>query len=191
MRLLCPQCLFNKKKGVKGKFEGDDDSFCLHFKGYTQLIVDYDSRNHFFIRYASISARNSLTTSFNQTNLTLLDKDNRNLTAGQKLLLNWHNRFGHLNFLAAQHILHHFPFVSGAFTEAAKCNFTDLKCEICQYAKAHQQPAPGRKLNTNVKIDGSLKAEHLSPGAKVPVDHFESRLLGRMQDLYGKELSEK
>jgi hypothetical protein len=40
-------------------------------------------------------------------------------------------------------------------------------------------------------IDGSLKAEHLSPGAKVSVNHFESRLLGRTQELYGKELSDK
>jgi hypothetical protein len=68
---------------------------------------------------------------------------------------------------------------------------TDLKCEIYQHAKAHQQSAPGRKAHIDVKINEALKAEHLSPGAKVSVDHFESRLLGRTQDSYGKKLSDK
>ena len=34
-----------------------------------------------------------------------------------------------------------------------------------------------------------MKSEHSSPGARVSVDHFESRLLGRTRDSFGKESS--
>jgi hypothetical protein len=42
------------------------------------------------------------------------------------------------------------------------------------------------ELNTTV---GALKIEHLKPGAEVSVDHFESIILGRTFDSYGKVTS--
>ena len=42
-----------------------------------------------------------------------------------------------------------------------------------------------------VNQDGALKVNHLKPGAYVPVDHLESRLLGRtIFDSYGKASSD-
>ena len=125
-----------------------------------------------------------------QVNLTLLDDENQNLTAGQKMLLHWHNRFGHLNLPAVQRILRAVPVLSAQFEAASKCNMRVVKCTICEFAKGHRRAI---RSSTNVPDDsktGALKVEHLKPGVQVSVDHFESRLLGRTFDSYGKALSD-
>ncbi|KAI2499350.1 hypothetical protein MHU86_15132 [Fragilaria crotonensis] len=190
VRLISPQRLFNKSKGVTGKFEGDEDTFTLHFDGGHQLIVEYDSRNHLPIGYARVG--DDVPPSIDpQANLTLFDDTNQNVTAGHRLLMNWHSRFGHLNFPAVQRILRQFPFVSVKFAAASKCDLTDFRCEICQYAKAYRRTTHGKRTQVNEERDGSLRAEHLGPGTRVSVDHFESRLLGRTRDSYGKPSSDK
>ena len=68
----------------------------------------------------------------------------------------------------------------------SKCNAFDLKCEICQYSKGHRRPTHSSTIIANPEQTGALKAEHLGPGVRVSVDHFESRLLGRTFDSYGK-----
>ena len=190
VRLISPQRLFNKSKGVTGKFEGDEDTFTLQFDGGHRLVVEYDSRNHLPIGYATVG--DDLPPMIDpQANLSLLDESNQNITAGHRLLLNWHGRFGHLNFPAVQRILRQFPFVSAKFAAASKCDLTDFRCEICQYAKAHRRTTHGKRTQPNEERDGALKAEHLGPGVRVSVDHFESRLLGRTRDSYGKPSSAK
>ena len=190
VRMISPQRLFNKTEGIVGNFPGDEDSFSLEFEGCQWLVVEYDSRNHLPIGYATIGA-GSPTILPNQVNLALLDDTNQNITAGHKLLLNWHGRFGHLNFPAVQRILRQFPFQSAKFAAASRCDFTDLRCEICQYAKAHRRTTHGKRTQPNEDREGALKTEHLEPGARVSVDHFESRVLGRTKDSYGKATSEK
>lgn len=118
VRLISPQRLFNKSKGVTGKFEGDEDTFTLQFDGGHRLVVEYDSRNHLPIGYATVG--DDLPPTINpQANLSLMDETNQNITAGHRLLLNWHGRFGHSNFSAVQRILRQFPFVSIKFAAAA------------------------------------------------------------------------
>ena len=65
-----------------------------------------------------------------------------------------------------------------------------MKCAIRRYAKAHRRASHGSKTVTNPECDGSLTAENLNPGKRVSVDHFESRLLGRTFDSYGKASSD-
>jgi hypothetical protein len=51
------------------------------------------------------------------------------------------------------------------------------------------QQLPMRGMTSSSVHDatiGALKADHLKPGAQVSVDHFESRILGRTFDSYGK-----
>ena len=185
-RLLSPQRLFDPNTGVKGKYEGDHKSFRLHIEDSTTLTIEYDDRNSLPIGYATIGA----TTTTPQVNLTILDEDNQNLTAGQKLLLHWHHRFGHLNLPAVQRILRAVPFLSATFESASKCDMKNLKCETCEYAKGHRR---AKKSATTVPVPdhvGALKVNHLKPGAQVSVDHFESRLLGRTFDSYGKASSQ-
>ena len=181
MRLISPQRLFNKEKGVSGWYKGDEESFRLQFDGCPCLIVEYDPRNHLPIGQARIESG-----MLPQMNFALTNEGNQNNSAGQKLLLNWHFRFGHLNLPAVQRILRAFPFTANRFASASKCNAFDLKCEICQYFKGHRRPTHSSTIIANPERTGALKAEHLGPGVRVSVDHLESRLLGRTFDSYGK-----
>ena len=105
--------------------------------------------------------------------------------------MNRQGRFRHLNFPAVQRILRQIPFVSVKFTAASRCDLTDFRCELCQYAKAHRHNTHGKRAQVNEKRNGSRRAEHLAPGARISVDHFESRLLGCTRDSYGKPSSDK
>ena len=122
MRLISPQRLFNKEKGVSGWYKGDEESFRLQFDGCPCLIVEYDPRNHVPIGQARI-----VLGMLPQMNFALTNEGNQNISAGQKLLLNWHFRFGHLNLPAVQRILRAFPFTANRFASASKCNAFDLK----------------------------------------------------------------
>jgi hypothetical protein len=113
------------------------------------------------------------------------------MTAAQKLLLQWHYWFGHLNLRRVQSIMRVFPFIAMKYSSASKCDIASMKCAICQYAKAHRRPTHGSKSQANPERDGSLIAENLSTGHQVSVDHFESRVLGRTFDSYGKVSSDQ
>lgn len=146
--------------------------------GEPPLVVEYDDRNSLQIGYATFGAP-QFPKAEPQLNLYLLDDQNQNITGGQKLLLHWHHRFGHLNFPAVQRILRAVPFLSAKFEAASKCDHPTLKCSICEFAKGHRR---AKKSVTQVPNDnkiGALKVEHLKPGAQVSVNDFESRLLGR------------
>jgi hypothetical protein len=104
---------------VTGKFEGDEETFALHFDGGHRLIVEYDHRNHLPIGYATVG--DDVPPLINpQANLTIFDDTNQNITAGHRLLMNCHGRCGHLNFPAVQRILRQFPFVSVKFAAASR-----------------------------------------------------------------------
>jgi hypothetical protein len=144
---------------------------------------------HLPIGYALIGAEMS-TVAHSHANLAILDDANQNMTSGQKLLLHWHYRFGHLNLPSVQRILRAAPFLINKFGPASKCALHSIKCTICAYAKAHRRPTASNAGMTSSSVHdatiGALKADHLKPGAQVSVDHFESRILGRTFDSYGK-----
>jgi hypothetical protein len=117
----------------------------------------------------------------------VLSEANQNLTAGKKLLLEWHGRFGHRNFASIQKLLRFSPFTSQKFDAAAKCDIS--RCPICEFAKSKRCPKNAQRTTTTAERDGSVKKDNLRAGAEVSVDHFESRLLGRTYDSYGKPTS--
>jgi hypothetical protein len=59
----------------------------------------------------------------------------------------------------------------------------------CQYAKAHHRATHRSRTTVNPERDGSQTADHFGLGKRVSVDHFESRLLGRTFDSFGKASS--
>jgi hypothetical protein len=76
------------------------------------------------------------------------------------------------------------------FTSATKCELLGLKCLICEYEKGYQR-ITNLSLNSQQVSDlnstiGALKVTHLKPGAQVSVKHFQSRVLGRTYDSFGK-----
>jgi hypothetical protein len=189
-RLLSPQRLLDLDP--EGKYEGDSFSFRLQLTNQPLLTIEYDDRNSLPIGYALIGAE--IDASLQQSNIAILDDANQNMTEGQKLLLHWHYRFGHLNLPSVQRILRHLPFLAKKFGPASKCALHSLKCTICAYAKAHRRPVATDSTRVPFSVHdatiGTLKANHLKPGAQVSVDHFESRLHGRTFDSYGKASSD-
>ena len=66
-------------------------------------------------------------------------------------------------------------------------NYYNVKSIISQ---KHIDDLQKKKTSSvDITADGSLKDGHLSSGATVSVDHFESRLKGRTYDSYGKTSS--
>jgi len=65
--------------------------------------------------------------------LSLLPVDNQSLNGGQKVLLEWHYRFGYLGMNQVQYMLRQFPFVELKFSVAEKCDLA--VCEICEFDK--------------------------------------------------------
>jgi hypothetical protein len=111
------------------------------------------------------------------------------LTGGQKLFLEWNYRFCHLNSQSLQNVLRRAPFVAKRFAAAMKYDLP--KFEICEEAEAKRSPKRSETKTKNSERDGALKANHLSPGTRVSVDHFECRQRGRTCDSYGKATSQK
>jgi hypothetical protein len=187
--LLSPQRLFDQSNYTKGNFTGTSKGIHLHIEN-DHFVFKYDPRSFLPIGYAAISSPTYI-----QTNLSIHHEENQNLTSVQKLLLHWHDRFGHLNLPAVQRILRAPPFIIAKFREASKCSIQTLRCSICQYAKHHRKALPSTTVSTHTlpdlnAITGSLKRNHLRPGAKISVDHFESRILGRTFDSFEKLSSE-
>jgi hypothetical protein len=127
-RLLSPQKLFNKKSGVFGHFYGDEDKFTLQVGNCPVVEVPYCRTSGLPIGEALCGPHIEPT-----VNVSVLDDKNTNLSPGKKLLLEWHYRFGHLNFARVKHLLCHVPFVAQRF--AATVKYDAPKCHVCQLAK--------------------------------------------------------
>jgi hypothetical protein len=76
----------------------------------------------------------------------ILSDSNHILTGGQKLLLEWHYIFAHLNFQALQSVLRRVPCVAKRFSVAVKC--APFKCEVCELAKGKRR---AKKAETTAK----------------------------------------
>jgi hypothetical protein len=187
-RLLSPQRLFNKHKGITGSFALKEEHAVLSINDNHPLIVDYEDTTFLPVALAW-NADQSSTVIHPCANLSITDDDNQNLSPSQKLLLRWHYRFGHRNLPFVQHLLC-LPIFSGVkFLAAAKADLP--KCAICEYAKAHTHPTSGNKQSTNSTTDGTLKDGNLRPGYKVSADHFESRMKERTYSSFGKTTSDQ
>jgi hypothetical protein len=180
VRLLSPQRVFDLDSGKGGRYFGDHEGFKLIIQNHT-IAIPYNKQNSLPIGYALIQ---------DSSKQVLQDDNNQNLTGGQKILIHWHHRFGHLNLLSVQQILRAPPFLMPKFATASKCERLGLKCSIFDYAKGHRRST---KLSLNSKqvsdlnsTIGALKVTHLNPGAQVSVNHFESRVLGRTFDSFSE-----
>ena len=115
VRLISPQRLFNKKAGVTGSFNIYEEYSTLLFKDLPSVQIDYDEKSFLPIAYA----RNA---NFSpELNLSIMNGGNQNLTPAQRLLLQWHYRFGHKGFRLIQQLFRHLPFCSEKFLAAANC----------------------------------------------------------------------
>lgn len=178
-RLLSPQRIFSKQRGVMGKYKLEEDFSTLQIEGLPDLRVNYSSESNLPVR----TARN-FSTDQPQANLGVLNLENKNLTAAQKDFLCWHYRLGYMGMQRLKGLLCCLPFSKiKKFEPLAKC--TPCRCEVCQYAKQARTKEKGKTSSVDVKVDGNLKSNILRAGERVSVDHFESRLKGRTFTSFG------
>jgi hypothetical protein len=61
---------------------------------------------------------------------------------------------------------------------AARCN--PPRCAACEYVKAHCRPLASTLATPSPAREGDTKFDDLFPGSGVSVDHFESKVPGRL-----------
>jgi hypothetical protein len=126
---LSPQTLLCKEKGIFGSYSGDEEKFQLKLNYKAAISIPYDNRSSFPITEVLVGPEPAPTVNIDG----VLDDSNQNLTGGQKLLLEWHYIFAHLNFQALQSVPRQVPFVVKIFGAAVKCD--PPKCKVCELAK--------------------------------------------------------
>ena len=126
-----------------------------------------------------------------ELNLCVMDEANQTLSEGQKELLCWHSKLGHVNFAAVQQLLR-----SGALgasplkTSAGSCHHP--RCASCQFGKARRRPAPGdTRQQVNKQREGALCQNDLQPGQRISVDHYVCSSKGRLYSSMGKTHPDK
>jgi hypothetical protein len=182
-RLLSPQKLFNMKRGIFGQYQGDEESFRLILNDNPPIDITYDIRSSIQIGYARTGP------DLNPQVNTVLSTENQNMSDSQKLLLDWHNIFAHLNFARVQQVLRDIPFIANKFGNATKCE--PPMCHTCELAKSKRRAKKSSLQTKTTERDGALKTVNVKVGARVSLDHFESILLGRTYDSYDKPSSTK
>ena len=64
-------------------------------------------------------------------------------------------------------------------------------CTACQYGRQKRRSSPGKHTVKDRMNEGALKKNNLLPGQQTSVDHFVSKIRGRLVSSYGKEDTEK
>jgi hypothetical protein len=105
-----------KDMSAFGQYQGDEESFRLILNANPPIDIPYDIRSSLPIVYASTGP--DLHPQLN----TVLSIENQNIPDSQKLLLDWHNRFAHLNFARVRQFLRQIPFIANKFGDATKCD---------------------------------------------------------------------
>ena len=131
-RLLSQKRIFDKQNGQPGTFWGDEEAFYLEYKDKPIITIKYPTESNLPIAPTLTVS----TDQARQVNLTLLDEANQNLTAGPKVLLEYHYRFGHINMPLVQLKLRSEGFPTGEFAAASKCQVP--KCSICEFSREHR-----------------------------------------------------
>jgi hypothetical protein len=159
--------------------------------------IPIDNTNNLPIAYAREYGNPSLETPTGAflTPVEAVSLSNRNLSEGEKELLRWHQRLGHLSFRKIQFlmrtgVLAHSEGARRLQASAAKLKHSPM-CSACQYGKQRLRPSPGRTSHVVKDRVDALRTDDLFPGQRVSVDHFICHAKGRLLNTFGKEEPEK
>jgi hypothetical protein len=177
-RLLSPQAFFQElrrnRKDLYGKLKLEMDADALR--------IIWPDDNISTIRYDCCTRMPKLLACHDATKLRfnpvsnecVTTETNTNLTTGQKELLKWHYKLGHLDFKWVQWL--NANMMLGP-TCIPSSKIPAIKCEACQLGKQHKRPT-GHTHITH-KTSGKLKKAITEPGERIFMDSYVSRLPGR------------
>ena len=115
--------------------------------------------------------------------VSVVHKDNYNLSPAEKEWLKWHYRLGHVGFKRVQFlmrsgVLAKSPPMRSLHTTIAKLT-TPPKCAACLFAKAKRRSVNTATSHHKVTDDAkSLQKNTLYPGQEISVDHYVCSTLG-------------
>jgi hypothetical protein len=136
--------------------------------------------------------------------MTVLDEANQNLSTVQKAILLWHQHLGHIGFQLIKKLIQMcdpkhgtlpfntqdctpcLPLPSGITKDSVNAAQSPL-CLACEVANAHRRGPTSIKTTKVQAKEMSLKANDLSPGDCVSIDHYECPERGRLLRTFGKE----
>jgi hypothetical protein len=127
----------------------------------------------------------------------VLKQANSNLSPGQKELLLWHYRLGHIGIAQVQSLLQkprtnsfndqQIRIISPSNNKSSHCH--PPLCSSCQYAKQKLKNPPKSSVSKPLTTTG-LSDDVLNAGDRVSVDLYCSSTNGRLPHTFGKEKSE-
>ena len=184
VRLFSPQTFLQKEK-QPGRFvmSATGNVFEFGTKG-TGLTFHCDLRSNLpIVRVVRSGAAD-------MAYLREVDLENTNLTEPQKELLRWHQRLGHFNCQWIQNLMRNKregsdPILPTKHTQTSCCRAP--LCGSCLAGKQHLKGS-GAIIGKKVAFM-NIKKGDLVPGQHVSVDQYESRILGRLAHMKGKEKS--
>ena len=115
--------------------------------------------------------------------LDVTAKANMNIKASQKELLKWHYRLGHVGFKWLQWLIRHGRIVTGNQSAIANCD--PPKCAACEFGKGMKRPPDTSVTKPDTEKEMELKKGDLFPGQRVSVDHYQSKVPGRLYNSRG------
>ena len=115
--------------------------------------------------------------------ISLLDKNNHNMTKQQKELLLWHQRLGHAGFRWIQSLMRkpkhdvgdneEPPMIPTKTPSTANCS--PPRCPACQLSKAHRRNPKSQLAHNKPEMEMAIRRDNLDPGDCVSVDQHQSR----------------
>ena len=108
---------------------------------------------------------------------------NKNLTASQREILQWHFRLGHIEFIHVSFLARTSRLTVNNPKSVANCD--KVKRESCQFGKSSHQPTKTQTVVKGKSKEMELKKRYFFPGQRISVNHFQSALPGRLYNLKG------
>jgi hypothetical protein len=208
IRLFSPQAYFGKNKRASLFMDHSKTILTLH--DGTPLKFPYNTGSHLLLMLttkalAKPSKFIGLTFQYFQTSfdlngslaslLNVINETNQNLTAAQKELLVWHQKWGHADTQQCQAILSK-PKEEGVEQmlkprnkKASSCKAPI--CAACQLGKQGHTPVRAAVQQLLPDCQNLLRQGDLQPGAAVSIDQCTTLTHGRLAHTKGKEAKSK
>ena len=120
--------------------------------------------------------------------VSTVSHSNKNLSSAEKELLKWHFRLGHLAFKKIQFLMRTGVLAHAEGTRRLQATASKLDrvpmCTACQYGRQKRRSSPGKHTVKDRMNEGALKKNNLLPGQQTSVDHFVSKIRGRLVSSY-------
>jgi hypothetical protein len=176
IRLLSPQAYMRDPTSTCTSFNIEPHAATLSWNGGRHtLTIPYDDATGLpFLRAYRDPAKSAEAVA---AQFSVTDALNQNLGHGQKDLLKWHTRLGHLGFAWIKWLARS-GFLGPLGSRMNACEAP--LCASCQLGRAHKRPTGSKWEKKHPGAGDKIKAGVLFPGQAIATDQYETRIRGRV-----------